>query len=73
MIYKTLSRREKQILKLLLAEYTPTEISQTLNIHLNTVCSTRRSIMLKWGVGSMVGMVKESIKRGYLELEDDVF
>ena len=69
--YKSLSPREKQILKLLLAEYTPTEISHALKIHLNTVCSTRRSIMLKWGVNSMVGIIKESIKHGYLELEED--
>ncbi len=66
-----LSRRETQILKLLLAEYTPTEISKALEIHLNTVCGTRRSVMNKWKVNSMVGLVKEGIKRGYLELEDD--
>ncbi len=68
---KSLSKRETQILKLILAEYTPTEIGKVLNIHLNTVCSTRRSIMNKWQINSMVSLVRESIKQGYLELEDD--
>ncbi len=72
-LYKTLSPREKQILKLLLAEYRPSEISKVLEIHPNTVSSIKRSIMLKWGVSSIIGIVKEGIKRGYLELEDDEF
>ncbi len=66
-----LSPRETQILKLLLAEYTPKEISEVLSIHLNTVCSTRKSIMNKWEINSMVSLTIEAIKRGYLELDDE--
>lgn len=66
-----LSKRETQILKLLLAEYTQTEICKVLNIHANTVSSAKRQIMKKWQVNSIIGIVKEAIKQGYLELEED--
>ena len=66
-----LSKREKQVLKMLLAEYSQKEICDVFNLHANTVCGVRRNIMKKWGVSSMIGLVKEAIKQGYLELEDD--
>ena len=66
-----LARRETQILKLILAEYSQIEICRILNIHPNTVSSTKRSVMNKWDVRSTIGLVKEAIKRGYLELEED--
>ncbi|MBD81288.1 MAG: hypothetical protein CL840_20390 [Crocinitomicaceae bacterium] len=67
-----LSRREKQIVKMLLAEYTQLEIAKTLGIHPNTVSDTKRRIMEKWHVKTMVGIVKEGIRKGYLEMEDDL-
>lgn len=66
-----LSKREVQILKLILAEYKQTEICKVLNIHANTVSSAKRSVMNKWNIDSIISLVKEAIKRGYLELEDD--
>jgi DNA-binding CsgD family transcriptional regulator len=68
---KRLSKREKQVLKMLLAEYSVTEISKVLDLHLNTVSGTKTRIMKKWKVTTMVGLVKEGIKQGYLELEDE--
>jgi len=58
-------------MKLLLAEYRQKEICDLLGIHPNTVCSAKTKIMEKWGVTTMVGFVKEGIKRKYLELDED--
>jgi len=68
-----LSKREKQVLKMLLAEYSQKEISDTLNLSYSRVHSIKSIIMEKWEVDTMVGLVKEGIKRGYLELEPDTF
>lgn len=68
---KPLAKRETQILKMLLAGYKSKEISQILKIHQNTVSSTIRQIKAKWQVNNLVELVKEAIKQGYLELEDD--
>lgn len=68
---QTLSRREKQVAKMLLAEYSQKEIARLLGLSSNRVCDLRRNIFEKWEVETMVGMVKEAIKRGLLELEED--
>ncbi|MBD77719.1 MAG: hypothetical protein CL840_02105 [Crocinitomicaceae bacterium] len=70
---RMLTRREEQILKMLLAEYTQPEICKVLKLHCNTVSDAKRRVMEKWNVLTMVGLVKEGIKRGYLELEEDHF
>ena len=68
---KPLSKRETQVLKMLLAEYRPIEISRALDLHPNTVTGYKKSIMKKWGVNSIIGLVKEGIKRGILELDEE--
>lgn len=68
---KSLSKRETQVLKMLLAEYRPIEISRALNLHPNTITGYKNSIMKKWNVTSMVGLVKEGIKQGILELDEE--
>lgn len=70
-MYKELSKRETQVLKMLLAEYRPVEISKALNLHPNTITGYKRNIMKKWGVNSIIGLVKEGIKRGILELDEE--
>ena len=65
-----LSQREKQILKMLLAEYSQNEISTVLNLSYSRVNDVKSNIMNKWRVTTMVGLVKESIRQGYLEIED---
>lgn len=67
----TLSTREKQILKMLLAEYTQKEISETLELSYSRVNDVKTKIMEKWCVTTMVGLVKESIRQGYIDMEDD--
>jgi DNA-binding NarL/FixJ family response regulator len=66
-----LSKREKQVLKLLLAEYNQQEICKELDLHANTVSCCKQRIMKKMGAKTMVGIVKECFRRGYLKIEDD--
>ena len=68
---KALSKREEQILKLLLAEYSQVEICQLLDLSYSRVSDVKSIIMEKWEVYSVVGLVIKSIRKGYLELEDD--
>jgi DNA-binding CsgD family transcriptional regulator len=70
---KSLSKREEQILKLILAEYSQNEICKLLDLSYSRVSDVKSIVMEKWGVKTMIGLVKESIKRGYLELEEDTF
>ncbi len=70
---ETLSRREEQILKMLLAEYSQSQISGLLNLSYSRVNDVKRIIMEKWQVETTVGLTVESIRRGYLELEEDTF
>lgn len=68
----SLSKRELQVLEMLLTEHTQKEIGFTLNLSVSRVNDIKRSIQNKWNVTTMVGLVKESIKRGYLKLEERV-
>lgn len=70
---QTLSPREKQILKMIMAEYSLYEICKSLNLSYSRVSTVKSIIMEKWEVENTVGLVKESIRRGYLELEEDTF
>lgn len=62
-----LSRREKQILKLIIDEMTTQEIADTLGIAFGTVETHRRNIMQKLNVRNVVGMVKFALEHNLLE------
>lgn len=68
-----LSKRENQVLKMILAEYSQKEICALLDLSYSRVNSIKGIVMEKWEVESTVGLVLESIRRGYLEIEDDSF
>ncbi|MFT6246718.1 MAG: DNA-binding NarL/FixJ family response regulator [Crocinitomicaceae bacterium] len=68
---KSLSKREEQVLKLLLAEYSQVEICQLLELSYSRVSDIKRIVMQKWNVETMISLVIKSIKMGYLELEED--
>jgi DNA-binding CsgD family transcriptional regulator len=68
---KSLSNREEQILKLLLAEYSQIEICNILKLSQGRVSDVKAMIMEKWEVHTIVGLVKKAIERGYLDIEDD--
>jgi DNA-binding NarL/FixJ family response regulator len=62
-----LTKREKEILKLIAEEYTNQQIADTLFISLRTVETHRLNITQKLGVKNAAGLVKEAIKRGLIE------
>ena len=70
---RSLSKREEQVLKLLLAEYSQVEICGLLNLSYSRVSDIKRIIMQKWDVETMISLVIKSIKLGYLEIEEDSF
>lgn len=70
---RVLSKREEQVLKLLLAEYSQNEICEALDLSYSRVNDVKMIIMKKWGVETMVGLVLESIRLGFLEVEVDCF
>lgn len=59
-----LSRREKQILELILDEFTTQEIAQQLSIAFNTVESYRKNLLAKLGARNTAGMVRIALENG---------
>ncbi|GEP92423.1 two component transcriptional regulator, LuxR family [Chitinophaga terrae (ex Kim and Jung 2007)] len=62
-----LTRREKEILKLIAEEYSNQEIADTLFISLRTVETHRLNLTQKLAVKNTAGLVKEAYKRGLIE------
>ena len=63
--YGALSKREIQVIKLVLHECTNQEIAATLFISSDTVESHRRNIMQKLDVRNPAGLVKYAMERGW--------
>jgi DNA-binding NarL/FixJ family response regulator len=61
-----LTKREKEILKLIAEEFTNQQIADQLFISLRTVETHRLNITQKLGVKNAAGLVKEAIKRGLI-------
>jgi len=64
-----LSRREKEILKLIAAEYTNQEIAEKLYLSQRTVESHRYSLLQKLNVKNTAGLVRIALQMGLLEYE----
>lgn len=62
-----LSRREKQILKMIIDEQTTAEIAEQLFISFGTVETHRRNIMSKLGARNTAGMVRIAMENNLLE------
>lgn len=60
----TLSRREKEILKLIIDELTTAEIAERLFISVGTVETHRHNMMHKLGVRNTAGLVRVAITQG---------
>lgn len=60
--FPTLSRREKEVLKLILDECTTQEISEKLFISFGTVETHRRNMMIKLGARNTAGLVRIAIE-----------
>ncbi|MFN5416490.1 MAG: response regulator [Flavobacteriia bacterium] len=60
-----LSKREKQILQLLVKEKSNIEIAEELCISKRTIEWHRKNLLLKLNVKSSIGLIKYAIKNGY--------
>ncbi|WP_027879253.1 response regulator transcription factor [Mesoflavibacter zeaxanthinifaciens] len=60
-----LTKREKEVLKLIASSYTTPKISERLNIAPSTVETHRRNLIEKTGVKNSKGLVKFAIENGY--------
>ncbi len=67
--HNSLSPREKQIVKLIIEEYSTREIASTLNIAYETVKSHKKHIMWKLNVNSIAGIVREAFYQGIVPLK----
>lgn len=63
---QVVSLREKEVLKLLMEQYTTKQIAERLFISVNTVESHRKNLFSKFEVENMAGLISEAIKQGYL-------
>jgi DNA-binding NarL/FixJ family response regulator len=63
----TLTRREKEILSLIMQELTNQEIAKKLFISLHTVDNHRSSLLQKLDVKNTAGLVKKAIENGLVE------
>ncbi|WP_430411904.1 response regulator transcription factor [Kordia sp.] len=60
------TKREKDVLRLIVDEHTTSEISAKLNIANSTVETHRRNLIEKTGVKSSLGLVRYAIENGYV-------
>lgn len=66
-IHPSLSRREKEILQLIISELTSSEIAAKLFIGVGTVESHRRNMISKLGVRNTAGLVSAAYEYGLLD------
>ena len=65
----TLSKREKEVLKLIAQEFTTQEIADQLFLSKHTIESYRKNLISKLEVRNLAGLTKYAIKLGLLEDE----
>lgn len=65
---KDLTRREKEIIRLIFKELKTAQIARKLNISKNTVESHRKNIMTKFQVNNSIGIIKKAIERGIINV-----
>lgn len=63
----SLTKRELEILSLIAQELTSVQIANCLNISITTVESHRRNMFRKLQVSSVVGLVIEALKQGWIK------
>lgn len=62
----TLTRRENEVLQLIVSEYTNVEIAEKLSLSLRTVERHRFSLLHKLNAKNTAGLVKAAIEFGYI-------
>ncbi len=68
MLLKTLSQREKEVLRLIAYEHTSREIAQELYISTNTVNTHKKNLREKLEVKNLAGLVRRGFELGLLNL-----
>ena len=62
-----LTKREVEVLQLIVDELTSTEIAKVLDISIRTVETHRKNISQKVNVRSSIGLVKFAIRSGFVD------
>jgi DNA-binding NarL/FixJ family response regulator len=65
--FPSLSRREKQVLRLIVDEHTTGEIAEKLFISFGTVETHRRNLLIKLGARNTAGLVRVALEYSLLE------
>ncbi len=65
-----ISRREREVLKLIVYEYTTSEIAEKLFISMNTVESHRSNLLTKLEVKNTAGLVRVALEQNLISKED---
>lgn len=65
-----ISRREHEVLKLIVYEYTTSEIAEKLFISMNTVESHRSNLLTKLKVKNTAGLVRVALEKNLISKED---
>jgi len=68
--YERLTRREKQVFKLLAEGKTSREIAQYLTISIKTAMTHRTNVMAKLNVHSRAEIIKYAIRKGIIQVEE---
>ncbi len=64
-----ISRRERQVLELIVKEHTTQEIAEKLSITLKTVETHRRNLMTKLNVRNIAGLVRKALEKGLIDID----
>lgn len=65
--FPRISRREKQILKLIVDEYTTSEIANELFVSTHTVESHRKNLLMKLGARNTAGLVRIALEHALID------
>ena len=66
----TLSKRELEVLELIILEYSTKQIADILFLSFETIRSHRKSLMIKLDVKSTAGMVRVALQSSLITFED---
>ncbi|MFC2072372.1 response regulator transcription factor [Chloroflexota bacterium] len=67
--YGTLTRREKEVLRLAASGQTNREIAEALFLSIRTVEKYRQVVMRKLGLARREGLTKYAIRRGFIDFK----
>ena len=70
--FMKLTNRERQVVELIGRELTTEQIATRMHVSVVTIETHRRNILKKMGVQSVVGLVKEAIKNGWVKLDNQL-